>query len=175
MLIVQIGFDFVVGQGLLSLRRVNIPGGGGGGAKTRGRGVAEECPGAPATEDGSTGVEKVYSRWASLTRSQTARTAASTPMRQTPTRGCSPLPVCTLTWKRGRGFCTDVLTDCSTPTISPSPPLPTPPPLPFFFSRPARFRAAKEYLKRCSRASFQPSALDTSSPGTLFNAPATCV
>jgi hypothetical protein len=27
-------------------------------------------------------------------------------MRQTP-RGCSPLPVCTLTWKRGRGFCTD--------------------------------------------------------------------
>lgn len=51
----------------------------------------------------------ILSRRVSLTRSQPGTSIASTPMRQTPTRGCSPLPVCTLTWKRGRGFCTDVV------------------------------------------------------------------
>lgn len=51
----------------------------------------------------------ILSRRVSLTRSQPGTNVASTPMRQTPTRGCSPLPVCTLTWKRGRGFCTDVV------------------------------------------------------------------
>lgn len=51
----------------------------------------------------------ILSRRVSLTRSQPGTSVASTPMRQTPTRGCSPLPVCTLTWKRGRGFCTDVV------------------------------------------------------------------
>lgn len=113
--------------------------------------------------------KSLFSRRVSLTRSQPGTSVASTPMRQTPTRGCSPLPVCTLTWKRGRGFCTDVVR----PYLSFSPSLSrflfhfsplflsvSPfPSLSLSFSRfllfslllcqSARFRTAKEYLKRC--------------------------
>lgn len=106
----------------------------------------------------------ILSRRVSLTRSQLGTNVASTPMRQTPTRGCSPLPVCTLTWKRGRGFCTDVVRPFSLSLFLSRflfhfSPLFSSPSLSLFLSvlfflllllcQSARFRPAKEYLKRC--------------------------
>lgn len=67
-------------------------------------------------------------------------TRCTTPMRQT-SRGCSPLPVCTLTWKRGWGFCTDSTTRVLDPTLSSSLSLCFPRRLCSFL--PARFRTTR--------------------------------
>lgn len=91
-------------------------------------------------------------------------------MRQTPTRGCSPLPVCTSTWKRARGFCTDVPADyCSIPSavlLDPSPSLPVSPcptlpdPLPHSFSLseplPLRFSLSSFFLPLALSFYFDP-------------------
>ena len=137
-----------------------------------------EFPGAPAThQKGSTGVEKVYSlvgfRWPGHRQHERciyayapdADKRVAHPFLSAPSHGnaaeafartCSPTTRPCLRVSPSRftlSFSFPLLCHCFTPSLTPSTLAPL---FSFCVRQPARFRAAKEYLKRCSRASFEP-------------------